>query len=187
MKELSNEGIEGSNMSRREQIRAVLNGLVLGFIILLLLALLWPVKKPANKVEQPWAPPRYSVVNAKSRLLSSSAASKLRLYRGPRGRYVVVAFELKNDEARIACLTYDKFQLIIRQNKGTRTIDAHHASELLGNSKESAWGRVLETGKTAKLEVLFNIPKEATVKGFRIYDADWRSNRYKDIPFTINR
>jgi len=183
--DLTEEEIEAKAAARKRGWGAYFNWLVGFLLLILLLALLWPVTKPAKEKAPQWAPPKYSVSKPKMKLLVDVALSKLKLRRSSRGRYVAVAFELANRDVRIANLSYDKFQLIIKQGRLTKEITAHQASEQLGPGKKSSWGQGLDSGKTVVLEAVFLIPNEARIQAFRVHEADWRSNRYVDFPLGL--
>ncbi|MDP1809439.1 MAG: hypothetical protein Q8L35_07890 [Actinomycetota bacterium] len=183
--DLAEEEIEAGAAERRRGCRTYFNWLVGLFLLIFLLALLWPVTKSPKKEVPQWVPPKYSVSKPKTKLLVGAKLSKLKLRRSSRGRYILVAFKLENRDARIANLSYDKFQLIVKQGRLTKEITAHRASELLGSEGESSWGQGLDSGKTVDLEAVFLIPNEAQVQAFRVHEADWRSNKYIDIPLTV--
>lgn len=180
--DLTEEEIEARAAESKKGWGAYFNWLVALFLLMLFLALFWPVAKPPKEKTPQWVPPKYSVSKPKMNFLVDAKLSKLKLRRSSRGRYIVVAFELVNRDARIANLSYDKFQLIIKQGRLTKEITAHQASEQLGSGKEVSWGQGLDSGKTVVLEAVFLIPNAARIQAFRVHEADWRSNRYIDIP-----
>jgi hypothetical protein len=156
------------------------------FLLLLLLALLWPVSKDAKQQTRTPKPPEFFVTASSLNLVEPDELSRLELKAG-RAVYYLVDFELQNKEGKIASLSWDNFEMVVSGGyAGTRdSIIPHYSSDRLYDAAKSPWGKSLPRGGTVELKLLFLIPREAKAEAIRIYDADRRSNRYKDFPLRL--
>ena len=156
-------------------------------LLLLLLALLWPVDEAAKKSPRERRTLKYFVSGVKPKILSDVELEPLELVADYRAEYMTISFDLINREARIRSLNYDNFALIVRYGKLERIVRAVGASELLVSEEESPWDKTLESGQKVPLKLLFKIGKKGRPIAFRVYDADRTVDIYKDFAISMGK
>jgi hypothetical protein len=158
-----------------------LRWLAAGFLAVLLIALLWPVKEEQKVAPPSYDPPKFFVTRPNIELISRDQIDRLGLRTDYPFDYFFIDFQLESQESRNMLLTSDNFQLIVKRGGRTMTVNADPASEHLTGPEESPWGKPLSKGETIGLRLLFRTFRDVRIEAFRVHDADRRSSRYKDF------